>query len=67
MVTLLFKNISHKHSNITGGYDGNNPRNYILQFNSDDGTWKEVGQLQHKRGWHGASLVNVKDIVDYCQ
>ena len=61
--------ISHKHSDIIGGVDGNTWKynDYILQFNPVDGTWKEVGQLQHNRGYHSTSLVNVEDVIKYCQ
>ena len=40
---------------------------YILSFNSDDGTWEEVDQLQRNRYDHGANLVNFGDVMDYCQ
>ena len=48
---------------MTGGYSGVS-RDYILRFNSDEGTWEKVGQLQQSRYYHGASLVNVKDVMD---
>ena len=53
--------ISHKHSNNTGGYSDS-----ILRFNSVDGSWEEVGKLQQMRHDHGASLVNVDDIMGKC-
>ena len=39
----------------------------ILLFNPDDGSWTQVGQMKIARSYHGASVVNVHDIVDYCQ
>ena len=38
----------------------------VLQFNPEDGSWTQVGQLQGARFYHGASVVNVDDIIDYC-
>ena len=63
--------ISHEHFNIIGGWSwswgSGIYHDYILQFNPDDGSWKEVGQLQQSRNYHGASLVNVEDVIRYCQ
>ena len=39
----------------------------ILLFNPDDGSWTQVGQMKIARSYHGASVVNVYDIADYCQ
>ena len=36
---------------------------YILSFNSDDGTWEKVDQLQKNRYDHGANLVNFRDVM----
>ena len=52
---------------ITGGMDGSNYYDYILQFNPDDGSWTQVGQLQVARESHGASVVNVDDVINYCK
>ena len=38
----------------------------VLQFNPDDGSWSQIGQLKSARGEHGASVVNAVDIIDYC-
>ena len=38
----------------------------VLQFNHDDGSWSQIGQLKSARGEHGASVVNAVDIIDYC-
>ena len=43
-----------------------NYQDYILQFNVDNGSWTHVGQLQVTRSDHGASVVNVEDIINYC-
>ena len=53
-------------SDIKGGYDGSDSHDSILQFNPDDGSWTQVGQLQTARHYHGASVVSVDDIIDYC-
>jgi len=51
---------------MTGGYDGSDSHDSILQFNPEDGSWTQVGQLQTARHYHGASVVSVDDIIDYC-
>ena len=55
------------YSDITGGIDVNGIQDYILQFNPDDGSWTQVGQLQVAREDHGASVVNVDDVINYCK
>ena len=55
------------YSYITGGWGRDGTYDYILKFNPKDGSWIQVGQLQVARAKHGASLVNVEDIFDYCQ
>ena len=42
-------------------------QNSILQFVPDTKTWTQVGQLQSPHGNHGASVVNVEDVIDYCK
>ena len=52
---------------VTGGWDWDgNLYDTILQFNSDDGSWTQVGQLKVARYDHGASVVNADDIINYC-
>ena len=55
------------YTDILGGYDGINEQDNILQFNPDDGSWTQVGQLQVAREAHAVSLVNAVDLIDYCQ
>jgi len=50
---------------MTGGI-GEGEQDYILQFNVDDGSWTQVGQLQASRARHGASVINAEDVIDYC-
>jgi len=50
---------------MTGGYS-KGPWDYILQFNPDNGTWSNIGKMKQARSFHGASLVNVDDVIDYC-
>ena len=38
----------------------------ILKFNPDNGSWSQVGQLKQARAFHGASLVNPDDIINFC-
>ena len=57
---------SHNNSYVLGGYDGDSNHDCILKFNPDEGSWSKVGQLKHGRSAHGASIVGVNDIIDYC-
>ena len=50
----------------TAGGDATAYRNYIYQFNTDTKSWTQIGQLQSPHGNHGASVVNVEDVIDYC-
>ena len=54
-------------NDFTGGHDGIRIYNYILQYHPDSASWTQVGQMKHGRSLHGASLVDVDDIIDYCQ
>ena len=61
--------IQHQHifCEITGGFDGiRSHHDFILQFNPEDGSWLQVGQLQNARSYHGVSVVNADHIIDYC-
>ena len=61
--------IIHNESYFTGGcykVDAKDCIDSILHFNPNDGSWNNVGQMKYPRGVHGASLVNVVDIIDYC-
>ena len=54
-------------SYITGGGSSGGPQDNVLQFNPEDGSWSQVGQLQVARHSHGASVVNVDDVINYCK
>ena len=45
----------------SGGY-----HNSILKFAPDTKSWTQVGELQSAHGYHGASVINVEDVIDYC-
>ena len=64
---IVHKLLVKKTPDITGGSDGSSYRDSVLRFKPDDGTWDEVGKMQHGRVNHGASLVNVDDVINYCQ
>ena len=59
--------ITSLHCDIAGGYDRRTGAvDYILHFNQTTRSWTQVGQLQEARASHGVSVVNVEDIIDYC-
>ena len=38
----------------------------VLMFDPKDSDWKKIGGMKTARGWHGASLVNMNDVINYC-
>ena len=64
---VVHKLLVKKYSDIAGGWDGSLHSDSVLRFKPDDGTWEEVGKMKHGRLNHGASTVNVDDVIDYCQ
>ena len=40
---------------VSGGSDGTN-NDEVLEYS--DGVWDKVGNMKHKRGFHGVSVVN---------
>ena len=51
----------------SGGYDGRNSYNTILQYNSDDDEFTEVGTMLERRRFHAISVVPYSDYSQYCQ
>merc|ERR1719427_2482067 len=49
---------------LLGGYDGYRARAEILAFDGED--WKEVGQLQEARYMHAATMLDITDLMDFC-
>ena len=38
----------------------------ILEFNAEDGTWIKVGSMSINRERHAVSVINYREIADYC-
>ena len=38
----------------------------ILEFNAEDGTWTKVGSMVISRGRHTVSVINYRELADYC-
>ena len=55
----------HNLQNVTGGYDGDNYYEDILEY-KDGGGWRKVGEMQNGRNYHGLSPVNFNDFANYC-
>merc|ERR1712099_58335 len=57
---------------MTGGYtvDLNTATrlhlNEILEFNAEEGTWIKVGPMPINRRSHAVSVINYREIADYC-
>ena len=49
----------------TGGYDGSNIRDEVLQFDLTSQTWTQVGTLEVARSAHAMTIINKKDIFEY--
>ena len=60
MIILL-----HLLTRVTGGFDGDNRSDDILEFTDGDG-WRKIGTMRDARGSHGTSVVEFKDFERYC-
>jgi len=50
---------------MTGGYNGSRFDD-VLRLDTERFSWKKVGSMKEGRSWHGASLVNIEDVVPFC-
>ena len=51
----------------TGGEDADyEPHNTIYSFDVTNHVWNKIGRMQIKRMEHDVSVVNTKDVIDYC-
>ena len=57
-------NITHKHN--AGGNTADTTYDDILEFNTEDGTWIEVGSMVISRSDHAVSVINYREIAEYC-
>ena len=52
---------------LTGGEDTDyEPHDTIYSFDVTNHVWNKIGRMQMKRGGHDLSVVNTKDVIDYC-
>ena len=69
LMICVFTNTIISSDNIThctagGNYGGT--LDDILEFNAEDGTWVKVGSMVISRSDHAVSVINYKEIADYC-
>merc|ERR1711915_459478 len=38
----------------------------VLVYDPETSNWKKTGSMKTARRYHGASLVNIKDVIDFC-
>ena len=50
---------------IAGGFD-NTYVDDVLTYVPETSDWKKIGSMKTARDYHGASLVNMEDVIDYC-
>jgi len=50
---------------MTGGYDSSDLDD-VLTFVPETSDWKKIGSMKTGRWYHGASLVKMGDVVNYC-
>ena len=56
-------------TNFAGGqyYDGDyHNSDDVLMFVPETSDWKKIGSMKTARYWHGASLVKMGEVIDYC-
>ena len=66
---LKFQMTNYFVTNIAGGYyciNGCQSSDDVLMFDPDTSDWKKVGSMKTARRFHGASLVNMGDVVNFC-
>jgi len=53
---------------LTGGRDSPDLiLNDVLAYVPETNDWKKIGSMKTGILWHGVSLVNMSDVIDYCQ
>ena len=50
----------------TGGVAASKTYDYVLSYNTTDGSWTQVGNMRKPRGYHAVSVVPLDQIIDYC-
>ena len=66
---LKFEMTNYFVANSAGGYYYDDDYHYyddVLMFVPETTDWKKMGSMRTARYWHGASLVNMGDVIDYC-
>merc|ERR1711915_425590 len=52
---------------MTGGVDTNSNGNAdVLAFVPQFSNWLKIGSMKNTRYYHGASLVKISDVIDFC-
>ena len=54
-------------TNFAGGGYGFHSYDDVLMFDPETSEWKKIGSMKTTRVYHGASLVNMEDVIDYCK
>ena len=50
-----------------GGYDDSLiTHDYILSYNTTEGSWTHDGNMRKPRGYHAVSVVSFDEITNYC-
>jgi len=52
---------------LTGGIADGHYLNDVLTYVPETSDWKKIGSMKTGRIWHGVSLVNMSDVIDYCK
>ena len=64
---MKFQMTNYFVTNITGGYYSSSGRlDDVLAYVPETSEWKKVGSMKTARSYHGASLVKMEDVIDYC-
>ena len=56
---------AHNAGGWASGYDGDTLDD-ILEFNAEEGTWTKVGSMVISRYRHAVSVINYRELADYC-
>ena len=66
LVKICVVSIVQQPSDRTGGWDTNANSGAVYRFVPEDRSWALVGQMEHSRRFHAASVIPAAEVEPYC-
>ena len=57
-MSTFMKTVFKYYYLFTGGWDGDNYVDQILEYNVSRDEWTLIGQMKEARNWHGVSIID---------